>query len=164
MIHTMLSLGLAFLNFQAGPKDILQDPTFKKMGDMVGGQWTGTLDKLTISFTYRYAEDGKMIEGTGHVSQNGKVLANMNSRFGWDPQAKQTYYIDFHGHDTVYNGHVHLKGDKFVFDFVGLIGDKGHWISYATMPTKNDYQFEMYQEKGGKLVPVHMSGKLHRIQ
>ena len=154
------SLALAL----SGPSgDTTTDPAFLKMKGMVGGVWVGDLGKkMIIRFTYELKEEGKMLEGHGQLSNAGKVILTMNSKFGWDPIAKKTYYVDFHGHDVVYQGHVTLQKDRFVIDFQGLIGDLGHWVSYAQMPTKDRYDFEMFQYKGKKLVPTHLDVRLHR--
>jgi hypothetical protein len=104
-----------------------------------------------------------MIEGIGHLTQGAKHIMDMNAKYGWDPKVKQTYYIDFHGSDTVYSGHIKWENNKLVVDFIGLIGDKGHWITYCTMPAKDQFEFNMYQDKGGKLVPNHVAVKLHRV-
>jgi len=144
--------------------DTTSDPAFKKLSTLVGGAWVGKLGKFDVNVKFVFLEDGKMIEGKGTVRDGKKVLMNMDSKFGWDPGLKQTYYLDLHGHDTVYNGHVTLRDDKLTFDFSGLIGDKGHWLSYATFPDKDSYEFEMYEAKDGKLVPNHIGVKYHRVQ
>jgi|GEM_PF-1255312 len=154
--------GILALNMGAHSSDTINDPAFQKMAGMVGGVWVGNLGKMTLKFTYELTEGGKMLEGHGRLTKDGKQVLAMNSKFGWDPVVKKTYYIDFHGHDTVYSGHIELKNDKFVLDFVGLVGDMGHWISYSTMPTKDRYESETYQFKGKKLVPIHLDIKLHR--
>ncbi len=161
MIYLIASLSLATTGLVG---DITADPTFKKMSDLVGGKWVGSLGKLKVEFVYKFLENGKMIEGVGHLTQDGKPIANMDSKFGWDPAVKKVYYLDCHGNDTVYNGHVILKNGKFEFDFVGLIGDKGHYLSYASMPTPDRYEFEMYQYKDGKLAPTHIGVKFHRVK
>jgi len=161
MIPMILGLGIVVTTKSLGT-DTINDLAFKKLSTLVGGEWTGALGKMTVKFTYKFAEGGKMIEGTGHLTQGAKPVMNMNSKYGWDPQAKQTYYIDFHGHDTVYSGHITWKNNQFLIDFVGLIGDKGHWITYCDMPTNDRFEFNMFEYKGGKLVPTHLAVKLHR--
>jgi len=160
VIPLLLSIAVAALD----ANDIKQDPAFLKLSNLVGGTWVGNLGKMTVKFKFSLLEDGKMLEGKGTVFQGSKPVVNMDSKMGWDKDAKQTYYLDCHGHDTVYNGHVTLQGDRLVTDFVGLIGDKGHWISYATFPDKDKYEFEMFQDKDGKMVPNHIGVKFHRVR
>ncbi|MDR3688635.1 MAG: hypothetical protein P4L46_04590 [Fimbriimonas sp.] len=156
-------MGLGFLSVSpAVGLDTKDDVAFQKLSQLVGGVWEGSLGKMTVRFTYRFAEGGKMIEGIGHLTQGEKPILNMESKYGWDPISKQTYYIDFHGYDVVYSGHVLWQKEKLVIDFKGLIGDMGHWITYATMASKDRFAFNMYEYKGSKLVPTHVDIQLHR--
>ena len=160
MIYALF-IGLVAGQVKVEP-DTTTDPAFKTMSQLVGGNWVGTLGKMNIKFTFTFKEVGHLLEGEGTLKQADKVILNMDSKYGWDPAAKQTYYLDCHGYNTVYNGHITQKGEKLIVDFVGLIGDKGHWISYIEFPTKDTYKFDMFEVKKGKLVPTHMGVTLHR--
>jgi hypothetical protein len=104
-----------------------------------------------------------MIVGDGVLNLGGGKTLTIRSTLGWDASAKQVYYLDQHGVDTVYFGHVTSKGDVMTFDFNGLVGDPGHYRSIEQLDG-DDYKVQMSQEENGKWSPALMHMEMHRVR
>ena len=103
------------------------DAVFDLAKTLVGGSWEGqAAPGVKLSFQYKLEQDGTLIVGTGAID-DGKKRVPVRASLGWDPVAKQVYYLDQHGSDTVYFGHIAKRGDTLLFDFNGLSGDQGHY-------------------------------------
>jgi len=151
--------GLLLAVSQVPAKDGIEtDAAFKAMSRIVG-HWKGSIGKLVVEQNFQTSEGGKMIVGHGHVED----VLDMESRFGWDAAAKQPYYLDMHGHDTVYYGHIRLEGDEIVTDFNGLVGDKGHYEAHAKFITPDEYESTLYSVKDGKKTKMMETIKLKRV-
>jgi len=102
------------------------DPALDMLGRMVGGTWrtTGT---FVAEFKYEWRIKGKAIRALGVIAKGTKDEFPAEALYGWDADAKKVYYLDIHGHSTVYKGLTEVKDGKFVGEFDGLIGDKGHY-------------------------------------
>lgn len=139
-----------------------KDPAWKMALQMVGGKWIGKLGDLQVIQEFHLEQDGKVLVGHGRVAVGTPNEMPIDSRFGWDPIAKQVYYVDHHSFDTVYAGHVKADGDMLVFDFRGLFGDPGHFLTKSRFSGADDFAFSMWQDKDGKLLDTHMNVTFHR--
>ncbi|HWD38448.1 MAG TPA: hypothetical protein VG944_06340 [Fimbriimonas sp.] len=143
---------------------ITTDPAFLVLKQLVGGKWRGkTANGLKVEFRFNLEQNGTLLVGKGGVALDTKHPFPMRSSIGWDPAAKKLYYLDQHGNDTVYFGHVTKEGDQLVWDFKGLSGDQGHYKSLQKM-TQNEYSSTMRAEKDGKWVDLGFHLALHRVR
>lgn len=134
--------------------DYTQDAVFT-LAKGLAGNWEGKVGgNATVRFRFTVEQDGKLIVGNGSVVAKGlKKPISMRSSLGWDATAKQVYYLDQHGADTVYWGHVTESAGSLVFDFRGLSGDPGHYRSTMRV-TGDHYESTMDVEKDGKWTPL----------
>src|SRR5476649_1412088 len=90
-------------------KGILEDPAYRELSKLVGGDWISHVDtNTTVHQHFEFAVEGKVIRGTGTVEVKGKTVMYIHSNMGWDPIAKKVTYVDFHNHDTIYMGYITL--------------------------------------------------------
>lgn len=130
--------------------DIQRDPAFVLAKSLVGGTWRGTVGKkMPVQFRFHLEQGGDMIVGEGTVSVSPTQQLVMRSSLGWDATAKKTYYLDQHGTDTVYWGHVSKQGKSLMFEFRGLCGDSGQYLSCCTI-SGDSYSSTMSFKKNGK--------------
>ena len=102
------------------------DPALEMLGRMTGGTWRTTGD-FVAEFKYEWRIKGKAIRAVGVIAKGTPQEFPAEALYGWDPEAKKVYYLDIHGHETVYKGWAEVKNGKFVGDFEGIIGEKGHY-------------------------------------
>jgi hypothetical protein len=146
----------------SAPTPLEQDPAYQLAKTMVGGRWEGTVEQgAKVTFRFHVEPATGLIVADGSVSAGPGRTMPIRSSLGWDPDAKQMYYLDQHGVDTVYFGHVTREKDTLVFDFRALSGDSGHYRSTETLGP-NDYTAKMAVEKDGKWVDVGFHLHLHR--
>lgn len=157
-------IGLCFALLTSGPAhDWTGDPAFRLAKSLIG-QWEGVVGKkIKVKFTFTLEQEGKLIVANGLINAGSKNPIPARSSLGWDPVAKQVYYLDQHGSDTVYFGHITREGDELVFDFNGLSGDSGHYQSRCTITPKL-YSSTMSSEKDGKWTDTGFHLKLHRLK
>lgn len=153
-----MMLPLLFLLGQTGFE---KSPVIDLVKTMVGGEWTGTVGKdVPVSFRFSQAKSGLIVgEGLVNGGSAHPMIAHMS--LGWDEDAKQVYYLDQHGLDTVYFGHVTREGNQLVFDFKGIVGDVGHYLTKVTL-NGDDYTSTMSSEKDGKWTDLGFHLGLHR--
>lgn len=145
----MFFLTLAPVLVQSPSVELATDPSFKALKSLVGGTWQGVVGKnIKVRFRFTIEHGGTLIVGNGQLNADSKNPIPVRSCIGWDPEAKKPFYLDQHGSDTVYFGHVSMFDSKLVFDFNGLVGDKGHYIAYETI-SEDDYTSAMSSEKNG---------------
>jgi hypothetical protein len=159
----ILSICLAAVAIQA--KDTPSDPAFQLAKTLVGGKWEGQVeDTAKVRFNFTLEEHGTKIVGHGLLMVPGKDPMPILTTLGWDADAKQTYYLDTHGHNTVYFGHVTRDGNDLVFDFKGLVGDSGHYLATEHVG-KNEYTSNMTLEMpDGKWKDLGFHLGLHRVK
>lgn len=141
-----------------------KDAAWKLAIQMVGGKWVGKIGDFQVIQEFHLEQGGKVIVGHGRVGVGTPTEMPTDSRFGWDPELKQVYYTDHHSFDTVYAGHVKADGDLLMFDFNGLIGDRGHYKTKSQFTGPDDFSFSMWQEKDGKLIDTHLNITYHRVK
>jgi hypothetical protein len=131
------------------------DPAIEFLGKLVGGTWR-TSGSFVVEQRYEWRVPGKAIRSNGILGRGTPGESQSEALFGWDAAAKKVYYLDLHGHDTVYRGVVEAKDGRLIGDFGGMIGDTGTYrfedklvdddTLAATMLAKN---------KAGEWVPIH---------
>lgn len=153
----LTSLALVFA--QSGPST---DPAFQ-LGKQFLGHWTGTVGKsIPLVVDFREAEGGNKIVVDGTIGAGTDKAVSLHSSWGWDPDKKQVYYLDQHGYDTVYFGHVTRDGNALVTDFNGLVGDKGHYRSRIAI-NGGTYEMSLSVDEGhGKWKELGLHVTMHR--
>jgi len=161
MILAGLLLPLVVQTQTAGPT---QDPAWPVLKQLLGGHWEGVVGKsVKVRFKFSLLSDGQMIRGDGIIGVGSLHPLTAQTSIGWDPQAKQLYYLDQHGFDTVYFGHVTLQDNVLVWDFKALCGDSGHYQSHETI-TGDEYTDSMRVEQDGKWTDMGFHLHLHRVK
>jgi len=124
----MLSLvALSTVAFAQDTKAALSnDAAYQVMKKMPGGVWHTKVNGTDVESHWTYGPDGASLLADTVVDPNGKVPVHLMARFGWDDATKQVYYLDAHGIDTVYFGHVIVDGKDVVMKFKGIVGDPGN--------------------------------------
>ncbi len=165
LIGTMLSV-LTFLVCIAGnPNAHAQDAspatdpgfeaTMKLFGKMVGGTWA-TTGAFKAELKYEWRVPGKAIRGTGRAAIDTPQEFPMESLYGWDASAKKVYYLDFHGHDTIYKGLVAASGNVLNGEFEGMTGDNGKYRFSDELKEDGTLVTTMFgKNKEGKWVSLH---------
>jgi hypothetical protein len=130
------------------------DPVLKKLSNLVGGRWeTPAKDAKTLPFAstrWEWAQDHQALVGDGVLGQGTEHPVHGEARLGWDAVSKQVYYLDSHGSQVVYFGHVHLEGETMVYEFKTLVGAPSEWISREVFEDPNTLRAEMRAVKDGK--------------
>jgi len=144
-------------------EDKALDPALEMLGRMVGGTWRTTGD-FVAEFKYEWRVRGKAIRAVGVIAKGTKDEFPAEALYGWDAQAKKVYYMDFHGHETVYKGLVEVKGGKFTGEFGGLVGDSGHYRFEDELTDNDTLAATLFgQDKDGKWVKLHsLTFKRHK--
>lgn len=139
------------------------DPTLAYMGRLVGGKWI-TEGRFVAEFTYEWRIPGKAIRGLGVIAKGTPQELPAESLYGWDPEKKTAYYVDFHGHDTVYKGDVRLEDGKAVGEFQRVVGPAEAIYRFtAELPHDDTLISTLYAKQGDKWVKVHaLTFKRHR--
>jgi hypothetical protein len=149
---------------QGDAGDPTRDPAWPVLKQLVGGAWEGTVGKnVKVRFKFSLQQNGRLFRADGLIDAGSLHPLVATASVGWDPDAKQLYYLDQHGYDTVYFGHVYKQGDDLIWDFNGLSGDKGHYQTREIM-SRNSYINMMRKEVDGKWVDLgfHISMKRAR--
>lgn len=106
------------------------DPVLQKLGGLVGGRWEAGKNADGVPFAevqFDWSADRKLITGRGTIGKGTPRPLPTEVRLGWDPATRQVYYLDCHGAETVYFGHVRLEGETLVYEFKTLVGKPGEW-------------------------------------
>jgi hypothetical protein len=125
------------------------DPVLQKLGVLAGGRWvspaTNADGKPFAAVRWDWADDGRTLVGKGQI---GAVKAE--AWLGWDEAAKKVYYLDMHGKQTVYFGHVRLEGDELVYEFKSIVGKPATWLMRETYPDSKTCRAQVWQVVDGK--------------
>jgi hypothetical protein len=152
----------AFALARTAPPEMLADPAYQLAHTMVGGVWDGLVaKKLKVEFRFHVDGQTGIIVGDGALNAGSPNPMPIRCSLGWDPAAKQIYYLDQHGAGTVYFGHVTRDGNALVFDFRGLVGDDGHYRSRQEL-SANDYTSDMSEEDKGTWTQAGLHIRMHR--
>ena len=130
------------------------DPVLKKLGILVGGKWvTERKSPSGVPFaetSWTWAPDGKSLIASGIIGQGTAKPVHGTARIGWDPVAKKVYYLDNHGSETVYFGHVRLEGEELVFEFKTIVGTPGDWMIRESYPDRDTMKSRFQRVVDGK--------------
>jgi hypothetical protein len=139
------------------------DPALDLLGRMVGGTWR-TTGAFVAEFKYEWRVKGKAIRAVGVIGKGTPNELPAEALYGWDAEAKKVYYLDFHGHETIYRGLVEAKDGKFVGEFDGIVGEKGHYRFEDELTDDDTISASMFaRDKDGKWVKIHsFTFKRHR--
>src|SRR5206468_12833305 len=91
----------AVVQTETGEAEKALDPALEMLGRMVGGTWRTTGD-FVAEFKYEWRVKGKAIRAVGVIAKGTKDEFPAEALYGWDAEAKRVYYLDFHGHETIY--------------------------------------------------------------
>ena len=153
VLASLLLLGGAAAAQDAAPAPDL-DPALKRLEVLVGGRWeTEQKGPTGLPFAqnrFAWAPDGKSILGTAIIGQGTARPLHATVRIGWDPVAKQVYYLDAHGSETVYFGHVRWEGEVAVYRFKTLVGTPGEWEIRETFPDGNTLKSDFRKVVDGR--------------
>jgi uncharacterized protein YndB with AHSA1/START domain len=137
------------------------DPVLVKLSDLVGGVWVNDDSKFKVENRFTWAFDNKVIRGHAILGKGSADEKQGDAFIGWDPAAKNVYYVDCHGGDEVYKGTIKLEGDEIVYDFVSVIGTPGTYRNSMKFTGKDEYQFTIFVKQKDKMTPV-VRIKMHR--
>jgi hypothetical protein len=147
---SMVAVSAAALAQQATAPPIQSDSAYLAMKKMQGGVWHTKVNGTEVESRWTYGPDGTAMLGDTILDPHGKQPMHLMSRFGWDDAAKQVYYLDAHGLDTIYFGHVTTEGNDLVMKFKGIVGDPGEYLFRITFANDNAYHATLYMGEGGK--------------
>ena len=131
------------------------DPAMEILGRMVGGTWR-TTGAFIAEFKYEWRIKGKAIRAVRVIAKGTKDEFPAEALYGWDAEAKKVYYLDIHGHETVYKGLAEAKDGKFTGEFSGLVGDKGTYRFEDELIDNNTLAASLFgKNKEGAWVKLH---------
>ncbi len=131
------------------------DPAMEMLGRLVGGTWRTTGD-FVAEFKYEWRIKGKAIRAVGVIANGTKDQFPAEALYGWDAEAKKVYYLDIHGHETVYKGLAEVKDGKLTGEFSGLVGDKGTYRFEDELTDDDTLSATLFGHgKDGKWVKLH---------
>jgi hypothetical protein len=130
--------------------DAQKDPTYNQLKRLVGGVWHAKLEKVDVESTWKLGADGISLIGETLIGKDTKTPFTLMARFGWDPVAKQVYYLDAHGHDTVYFGHAAMEDKDVMIAFKTLVGSPSSFLFRSAFLTDDSYEATLYADDNGK--------------
>lgn len=165
-IWTLIALAAFTISVGAKPTDkaISNDPAFKLLKKLVGGKWVGKMGETTVELTFKTILDGSGIVGHGVVGKGTSNVLELDSRFGWDAATSKVYYLDFHGNDTVYYGHVTADKGELAMEFSSIVGGPGDYVGFERFLSDDVYRSTLKQRKNGQLIDMHFELELHRVK
>ena len=137
------------------------DPLLVKLSPLVGGVWVNDDPKFVVENRFTWAFNNTVIRGQATLGKGSAGEQQGDAYIGWDSAAKNVYYLDCHGGDTVYKGTIKLEGDEFVYDFVSVVGAPGSYRNSMKFTGKDEYAFTISVNRQGKWVPT-VKIKMHR--
>src|SRR5262249_11338226 len=153
IVKNVLKLSFAFVVLVAamagarvGDTPTKTDGAYLQMKKMVGGVWHSKANGADVGSHCRFGAAGTSLLTDTIIDPKGK-LVHLMARFGWDAAAKQVYYLDAHGFDTVYFGHVTTDGKDLVMKFKGLVGDTGEYIFRITFTNDDEFHATLFLVK-----------------
>lgn len=120
------------------------DPALKALSKFVGGKWVAE-GEMPVEHVWTWNPDKR---GLAVQARIGKMDAK--AFIGWDPVAKKAYYLDMHGSETTYYGHVTEKGGEIEFRFGPIGTGQTKWVERGRFVSDNEWRATMYEIKDGK--------------
>ena len=135
---------------QMGDSPMKTDATYLQIKKMIGGTWHTKAGKMDVISHWNSGPDGTSLVAETIVDPHGKAPAHLNARFGWDAATSQIYYLDAHGLDTVYFGHVSMDDKDLVMKFKGIVGDPNEYVFRLKFTSDDAFHATLYNRKDGK--------------
>lgn len=130
------------------------DPCLKKLGELVGGKWQTKFKKPDGSpfgeIRFTWSPDGYAVHSNGVLGMGTPRPVHVHARLGWDPTAKQVYYLDMHGTGTVYFGTVKLVGEELHYSFKSLVGKPAEYVLMERQTDPDTWVSELQRVVDGK--------------
>jgi uncharacterized protein YndB with AHSA1/START domain len=120
----------------------------------VGGVWVNDTPGFVVENRFSWAFNNTVIQGRGIIGKGLPHEACGDSYLGYDSAAKNVYYVDVHGGDSVLKGTVAADGDNIVFDFAAVVGTPGKYRENLQFTGKDEYKFTLLAEQKGKWAPI----------
>lgn len=141
----MVLIGMAMA---VGQEAKAVDPAIKALSKFVGGKWVAD-GQMPIEQVWTWNPDKR------GLAIQAKIGAMDSKAFiGWDPAAKKAYYLDMHGSETTYFGHVTEKNGEIEFRFGSIGSSQVKWIERGRFVSENEWRATMYEVKEGKENPI----------
>lgn len=139
-----------------------RDALMARLGAMIGGRWVSEFKDPSgmpiAELHFEWGPGRKTLHGRGFIAG-----AQVESWIGWDPEAKKVYYLDSHGPETIYFGHMALEGEEVVSRFTTIVGRPGTFRTRAWWPDKDTYKAVIESvSSDGKPGQSHLIN-LHRV-
>jgi hypothetical protein len=162
-MNLVLLAGLCASLVGAGGQDVAKkpetvDPAMAGLRKMIGGTWVlmpgdqASANPLRAEFEYKLAMGGKAVRETGVIGLGSPNPMEVEVLYGWDPQKKQVYLMNFHGHNIVYRGFVKIEGTGMGTEFEGIVGDTGQYRSHEEYPDADTMTSVLEAKQDGKWV------------
>lgn len=136
----------------AGKKPL--DPVMAKLAPLVGGIWINDDPKFVVENRFTWGFDNTVIRGRNILAKGTATEKHGDAYLGWDPAAKNVYYVDCHGGSEVFKGVVTAEGDEIIFDFATIVGAPATYRESLIFTGKDEYKFTIYAKQKDKMVPV----------
>lgn len=137
------------------------DPVMAKLASLVGGVWVSDTPKFVVENRFSWAFSNTVIRGQGIIGKGLPSESRGDSYLGWDAAAKNVYYVDVHGGDSVLKGTVTANGDELMFQFASVIGTPGTYRESLRFTGKDEYKFTLFADQKGKWTPI-VNMTMHR--
>ncbi len=142
-------------------------PVLKKLGALVGGKWVTEFKSSDgVPFgemRFTWSDGGKTVGSQGVLGQGTPNVQQVRAYFSYDPASKKVYYLDMHGPETVFFGHVRLDGETLVYEFKSIVGKPAEWLIHETIEG-NACKSTMWQVVDGKKSEKPMQINLKRVE
>jgi hypothetical protein len=126
------------------------DAAYLQIKKMIGGTWHTKAGKMDVISHWNAGPDGTSLVAETIVDPHGKSPAHLNARFGWDAATSQVYYLDAHGLDTIYFGHVSIDDKGLAMKFKGIVGDPNEYVFRLKFSGDDAFHATLYQHQEGK--------------
>jgi hypothetical protein len=132
------------------------DPALRILSKFVGGKWVAD-GQMPVEHVWTWNADKRGLTNNAKI---GKMAAK--AFIGWDPVEKKSYYLDMHGSETTYFGHVTEKNGEIEFRFGPLGSKERKWVERGRFVSDNEWKATLYEVKDGKESAV-LELKLKRV-
>jgi uncharacterized protein YndB with AHSA1/START domain len=137
------------------------DPVLQKLAQLVGGVWVNDTPGFVVENRFAWGFNKTVIQGRGILGKGSPGETYGDSYMGYDSAAKNVYYVDVHGGDSVLKGTVATEGDDLVFDFAAVVGTPGKYRETLKYTGKDEYKFTLLAEQKGQWKPI-VAMTMHR--
>jgi uncharacterized protein YndB with AHSA1/START domain len=139
------------------------DPVLAKLEPLVGGVWINDNPGFVVENRFTWAFNNTVIQAHATLGKGSAHETYGAGYMGSDPIAKNVYYVDVHGGDSVLKGTVATAGDEFVFEFITIVGKPAKYRETMKFVSKDEYTFTIFADKNGTWTPM-VTMTMHRKQ